>query len=237
MTPDFWLARWQQGEIGWHEDRINLHLSRHWPRLGVAPEERVFVPLCGKSLDLLWLAGQGYRVLGVEISRLAVDAFFAENHLVPQISEESPFLRYRSAQLEILCGDFFDLAPAHLDGVLAVYDRASLIAIPPEVRPSYATQLQEVLRGDVRMLLITLHYDQWEMLGPPFSVKEREVHSLFDGRFGVESLARIDVLEKNQRFRQRGLTRLTEVVYGLGPRDTKTPEGRFAAATGIPALC
>jgi len=219
MTPDFWHARWRRGETGWHETAINVHLQEHWPRLGVKPGERVFVPLCGKSLDILWLAGEGHRVLGVEISRLAVDAFFSENALSPQVAEESPFVRFRAQELEILCGDFFDLNAAHLDGVTSIFDRASLIAMPPEIRPRYAEHLQRLLQVDSRILLITLDYDQSEMSGPPFSVKEDEVRDLFGDRFDIERTARIDVLAENERFRQRGLTRLLEQVYVLKAGD------------------
>jgi len=217
MNPDFWHARWLKGEIGWHENEVNAHLATHWPLLAASPGARVLVPLCGKSLDLLWLAGEGHRVLGVEISPLAVDAFFSENNLTPEITEEPPFLRYRAAELEVLCGDFFDLTAAHLEGVAAVYDRASLIAMPPDMRPRYAQHLAELLRTDVRMLLITMDYDQSEMSGPPFSVSEDEVRNLLGDQFGIERAAQADVLADYDAFQQRGLTGLLEQVYVLRP--------------------
>lgn len=217
MNSEFWHARWRLGEIGWHQDEINVHLQEHWPQLGVKPGERVFVPLCGKTLDLLWLAAQGHRVLGVEISRLAVDAFFAENGLIPEVTEEPPFLRYCVDEIEVLCGDFFDLMPAHLAGVSAVFDRASLVAMPPEVRPRYAGHLRAVLRPEGVALLVTLDYEQAQMSGPPFSVRDDEVRGLLGERFRIERLAVLDVLAENERFRQRGLTRLSERVYALRP--------------------
>jgi len=215
MNPEFWHERWRRGEIGWHATSINLHLQDHWPRLGVAPGARVFVPLCGKSLDLLWLAGQGLWVSGVEISRVAVEAFFADNGLYAEITEDPPFLRYRAAEIEVLCGDFFDLDASRLQGVEGVFDRASLIALPPEARPRYADHLQRLLGPAVRMLLITLDYPQDEMAGPPFAVRDDEVQALFGARFHIEPIARSDVLAENERFRQRGLTRLYEQVYRL----------------------
>ena len=218
MDPDFWHQRWQRGETGWHQDEINLHLQEHWPRLGVAPNEQVFVPLCGKSLDLLWLAGQGHPVLGVEISPVGVEAFFAENGLEPQVTDASPFRRYRVDELTVLCGDFFALTPDHLQGVTAVFDRASLIALPPELRPRYAEHLQGLLRPETRILLVTLDYDQAEMAGPPFSVSEGEVRRLLGGRFDIRRLAELDVWAENPRFQQRGLSRLLERVYALHPR-------------------
>ncbi len=135
----------------------------------------MFVPLCGKSLDLLWLAGQGHPVLGVEISPVGVESFFQENGLKPQVTDAPPFRRYQVDELTVLCGDFFALTPGHLQGVTAVFDRASLIALPPELRPRYAEHLQGLLRPETRILLVTLDYDQAEMAGPPFSVGEDEV--------------------------------------------------------------
>lgn len=217
MNPEFWHARWRQGEVGWHQDEINVHLQEHWARLGASPGAGVFVPLCGKTLDLLWLAGQGHRVLGVEISALAVDTFFAENDLTPEIAEEPPFLRYRVDELEILCGDFFALSPAHLGGVTTVFDRASFVAMPPEMRPGYAEHLQGILRPESKVLLVTLDYDQAEMSGPPFSVPDDEVIDLLGDRFRIDRLSELDVLAENERFRQRGLTRLSERVYSLRP--------------------
>jgi thiopurine S-methyltransferase len=218
MDPDFWHQRWQRGETGWHQDEINLHLQEHWSRLGVAPTEQVFVPLCGKSLDLLWLAGQGHPVLGVEISAVGVESFFRENGLKPQITDAPPFRRYRVDELTVLCGDFFALTPGHLQGVTAVFDRASLIALPPELRPRYAEHLQGLLRPETRILLVTLDYDQAEMAGPPFSVGEEEVRKLLGGRFDIRRLAELDVWAENPRFQQRGLSRLLERVYELHPR-------------------
>jgi thiopurine S-methyltransferase len=218
MNPDFWHERWRRGEIGWHRNEINVHLQEHWPRLAVRPGERVFVPLCGKSLDLLWLAGEGHRVLGVEISTLAVDTFFDENALSPEILDEPPFRRYRAAEIEILCGDFFDLAQVHLDGVTAVLDRASLVAMPPAMRSQYAEHLQGLLPDGAVSLLIAFDYDQSQMEGPPFSVQGVEVRRLFGARFDIEPVARVDVLAENEQLRQRGLSTLAEQVYVLHPK-------------------
>jgi thiopurine S-methyltransferase len=218
MQPEFWHERWRRGEIGWHQQEINLHLQEHWPPPETTRDTRIFVPLCGKTLDLLWLAGEGHRVLGVEISPIAVAAFFSENGLDPTVTDEPPFRRYRVDEIEILCGDFFDLAPEQLSGVGAVFDRASLIALPPKMRPRYARHLQGLLAPETRILLVTLDYEQSEMDGPPFSVTEAEVRALLGERFEISKLDELDVWAENPRFRQRGVTGLVEQVYGLRPR-------------------
>jgi len=219
MDPEFWHQRWQRGETGWHQAEINSHLRELWPRMGIPPGSRVLVPLCGKTLDLLWLAGQGHRVLGVELSRLAVDTFFAENGLGPAVTEEPPFTRHRVDEIEILCGDFFHLTPDHLGAIDAVYDRASLIALPPESRQRYATHLDALLPTAVPRLLITLEYDQTQMAGPPFAVHQPEVESLFSGTHRVEPIAALELIDESPRFRERGLDRLVERVYRLDPGD------------------
>ncbi|MDX5333870.1 MAG: thiopurine S-methyltransferase, partial [Gammaproteobacteria bacterium] len=104
MDPQFWHERWERGEIGFHQAAINPHLEQHWPRLNLPEGTRVFVPLCGKSRDLLWLAGEGHRVVGVEISERAAQAFFEENGLTPVITEAGAFRRYAAQEIEILCG-------------------------------------------------------------------------------------------------------------------------------------
>lgn len=217
MDPDFWLSRWVRGETGWHLNEINAHLQQLWPELGLPPQTRVLVPLCGKSLDLLWLAAQGHRVLGVEISPLAVDAFFAEQDLTPTVTDEPPFRQYRMDELTLLCGDFFDLEPRHLADIGAVYDRAALIALPPPLRQRYAAHLDTLLPTAIPRLLITLEYDQSATAGPPFAVHPSEVESLFAPAHRVVPLAEIDVLDSSPGLRARGLAELKERVYRLEP--------------------
>ena len=215
MNPQLWQQRWQRGELGWHEDAFNRHLAEHWPGLKVAPRSRVFVPLCGKSLDMLWLAGRGHRVLGVEVSEIAAEAFCNENGLTPCITDEPPFRRFAMDEIDILVGDFFDLTSAHLEGVDAVYDRASLIALPPAMRLRYAGHLATLLAAEVQSLLITLDYDPSRMSGPPFGVSADEVRRLFAPAFELERLATFDVIAESPRWRQRGLDWLNEHVFRL----------------------
>lgn len=182
--------------------------------LRLAPGETVFVPLCGKSVDLRWLADQGAHVVCVELSPIAVESFFAEQGLTPRTSKEGGFAVWKSGPIRVLCGDYFALTPAHLAGVQAVYDRAALIALPPERRADYVAHLDRLLPGARRTLLVTLEYPQQQMQGPPFSVAEREVHSLFAGA-RIERLGTQDVLADNPRFREKGLTRLLECAYRI----------------------
>lgn len=218
MHQEFWQERWDRGEIGFHLRDVNPFLRRHWDSLGVAQGSRVLVPLCGKSLDLAWLAGQGLPVLGVELSEKAVEAFFAEHGLEPRIDEHGPFKRYRSESIEILCGDFFALTTQDVRDCHALYDRAALIALPDEMRRRYVAHLTEILPGDCAALLVTLDYPQEQMDGPPFAVSDALVHELYDGRWDVELLEQVDALAGNWKFIERGLTSLAERCYRMRRR-------------------
>jgi thiopurine S-methyltransferase len=216
MDNHFWIERWSKREIGFHQRNINAYLQRHWPSLGLAPATRVFVPLCGKTLDMHWLHEQGHPVIGVEVAREAVADFFSEWGVQPEVVRTGPFERWRTEQIELWCGDFFDLSAADLTDVGAVFDRAALIALPAAVRETYAKKLREVLPTEAQILLVTADYAQHEMSGPPFAVSDAEVRSLFNG-MKIGLLEEIDVSEApdNRRFRERGLTRLVERVYGV----------------------
>jgi len=225
MDNKFWLARWQDNKIGFHQPEFNLHLVSFWHELGVDSGNTVFVPLCGKSQDLLWLHQQGYSVIGIEFSELAVKAFFEENKLpfscssLVQAEDQpaSPFSIWKSEATTLLCGDFFALKSTDLGSVQAVYDRAALIALPAETRQRYVQHFQTLFENDLRVLLVTLEYPQEEMQGPPFSVEESEVLDLYSPFFNVNKVYERDILhiEENTRFMAAGMTRLVEKVYLL----------------------
>ena len=221
MDAGFWHQRWQNAEIGFHQPRPLPLLCKHWPTLGVAPGARVFVPLCGKSLDMVWLAEQGHDVLGVELSPLAVAAFFAERGLLPETFESRygthSVAHWQGRRIELICGDAFTLDAEALRGCDAFYDRAALIALPPTLRERYVAWLDGALPADSRGLLITLEYDQREMTGPPFSVNEDEVRRGFAPRREVTLLERRDLLDDEPGFAARGLRALHTAVYRLNP--------------------
>lgn len=214
MQPEFWLERWQQNQIGFHQGRVNPYLQQYWPQLDIAPGNRVFVPLCGKSGDMLWLRAQGYDVVGVELSELALRAFFEENQLTVEVRSEDGFQVFDSDGIRLYCGDFFHLTRDHLAGVGAVFDRAALIALPPEIRPEYVAHLHGLLSPGAQTLLVAFEYPQSQMQGPPFSVEEAEVRVLYRDA-SIRLLQTADILAQEPRFRDRGVTRLQEKVYAL----------------------
>lgn len=217
MEKDYWLERWKREETGFHQNEVNPYLCQYWQALHLAADSEVFVPLCGKSRDMLWLSEQGHAVLGVETSAVAVQAFFKENGYIPNQTSGENFDRYDASGIRILCGDFFDLIKHDLAKTSAVYDRASLIALPPEMRKRYADHLLSILPPAAQILLITLDYPQQEMAGPPFAVSANEVEALYHERFTIRLLSQLDVLAQEPRFQERGLSRLQESVFLLVP--------------------
>lgn len=215
MDSDFWHARWQADQIGFHQNEINPYLVDFWPTLQLKRQDRVYVPLCGKTLDMIWLLDQGHAIVGSEISPIAVEAFFTENRLKPEIRQEAGCTRWSCDRVEILCGDFFDLTTAGIGRIDALYDRAALIALTQAQRTRYAARIKELLEPQTPGLLVTLNYEQQQMEGPPFAVSSDEVRNLYREGFSVEQLAHTDVLKAQPRFREKGLTTLTESVYRL----------------------
>lgn len=218
MDPAFWHERWEQGQIGFHQPDHHPALLATWPTLGLADRARVFVPLCGRSLDMVWLAARGHDVVGIELSPIAVEGFFAHERLEPRRDRVGPLERWRAGRYELLCGDFFDLGQGLLGDVAGWYDRAALVALPPDLRRRYVERLAGLLPAGARGLLVTVDYDQARMDGPPFSVPPLEVEGLHAEAFDVEPVSRHDCLPENPRFRERGLDALFESSFRLTRR-------------------
>lgn len=215
MEPSFWLDRWQRQDTGFHQTAVHDLLAKHWPSLGLSPGAEVFVPLCGKSSDMAWLAEQGHRVVGIELSELAVASFFAERGLEAAKETSGDHTIWRAGPYELWSGDYFSLPPSATARVAAAFDRAALVAMPPRMQKAYAEKMAGVLPAGSSTLLVSLDFDGNKMSGPPFPIPEREIRDLFGANFGVETLEHRDGLEMSQNLKQRGLTALDEAAYRL----------------------
>ena len=219
MDAEFWHERWNTGSTRFDQPRVHPMLTEHWQRLVGEGGGPVFVPLCGRSIDMEWLAEQGHRVIGNELSPIAVADFFERRQLTPDVRTEGELVVHTAADYELWCGDFFEMPQSALDGVTAVYDRASLVALPPELRRRYADRMTAVLPGSASIFLISFEYDQAEMEGPPFSVTSDEITNLYTDGFIAEHVVAVDVLEGNPDLGARGISRLTETLTVLRRRD------------------
>jgi thiopurine S-methyltransferase len=215
VQPEFWHDRWRTAQIGFHQSAIDRHLTAYWPKLNLAANTHVFVPLCGKSLDLPWLHDQGHTVIGVEISAVAVESFFMEQGIPARRRGLDDFDVYEAERLKLFRGDFFKLTAALLGNVSSVYDRAALISWTPELRAEYVERVTALTRPGTQTLLIAVEYPQAEMSGPPFCVTRDDIDRLYGKRHTIEQLGRHEILSREPRLRARGLTELYEVCYRL----------------------
>ncbi len=215
MEPDFWHRRWRENDIGFHRDDYHKHLTRFWSELNLPTETHVFVPLCGKSRDMIWLAEQGYKVIGVELSALAIEAFFSENNLSPTKQTCGAFAIWRSGPYELWCGDVFALPDTVWQKTSAVYDRASLVAFPPALQKKFADLLIAKLPQTAPIFLITLDYDPNEMDGPPFNVSNERISELFQATHNIKQMHSSPVLDDNPFLEKRGLSQLQESLNVL----------------------
>jgi len=208
--PEFWHGKWASNRIGFHLEDVNPLLIEYWKKTNPNYEDKVLVPLCGKSEDLVWLASKHEDVQGVELSKIAVRAFFAEHFYTPMVTSiNGQHELYQFDELSIYAGDFFT-APVQSADI--IYDRAALVALPEEMRAEYALRLKSLLNPGGRILLVTLDYVQEEMAGPPFSVTEQEVNRLF-GEYKITRLNRDEADEHHPKIAQKGLSRFAEEVY------------------------
>jgi len=223
MEAQYWQKKWDENQIGFHQQQVNKRLTRYWPELELASDSSVFVPLCGKSLDMLWLHQQGHSVLGVELSEIACRAFFEENDLAFEHSTQGSFSRFegvrKNAGICLLAGNFFDLTPEQLAGCGAFYDRASLIAMSNKFRVQYAEHLGRILSPGSRGLLLTIDYDASKMQGPPFPVADELARSLLEVDCKMDELMYLSGPERVGNLANRGLETLDERVYRLERND------------------
>ncbi len=195
--------KWASNVIGFHLPDTNPILTQYWSALEPKRNETVFVPLCGKSMDLDWLAERHHSVTGVELSQIAVRAFFAERLYTPTVTQLSSTLElYEFDEFTIYSGDYF-VAP--IEAADLIYDRAALVALPKEMREEYVQVLRSRLKEGGRILLVTLDYDQNEMAGPPFSVPEEEVRALFSG-MKITRLQRDEADAEHPKIKKRAIS-------------------------------
>lgn len=219
MRSEFWHSVWEEGKIGFHAEKTNPFLMKFWPQMGLSAGDPVFVPLCGKSLDMLWLAEQKHPVLGVELSPIAAQDFFTENNLPHEVRPEGSFMTYQGGDIEILAGNYFDMTAGQFRDIKAVYDRAALVALPETMRQDYARQMSELLPAEAKVLLLTFEYDQSIVTGPPHSISYTEVRRLFESKFLIERLDSRDLIEKAPRFKSAGLDSFVQSIYLLDKLD------------------
>ncbi len=219
MDQNFWLKRWEDAETGFHRAKPHPLLAAHWSELNLAKESQVFVPLCGKSSDMIWLAERGHKVVGAELSPIAVDGFFADLDLTPKVENNTGLELKTAGPYRIWQSDVLELTRCDVGEIDSIYDRAALVALPPDMQANYAHLLTHLLSVGGQLFLVSLSYDQNEMKGPPFSISNETIQRLFAKHFEiVHRTTNSDALGESQNLKERGLTALTESLYILTRR-------------------
>lgn len=212
MHANYWHERWQSNRIGFHEENTNPTLEKHFDQLGLQPSSRIFVPLCGKSLDMIWLLSQGHQVIGAELNPLAIQQFFTSISLTPSTTSLGDVTCHHVEHLTIFEGDIFKLSASLVGHIDAIYDRAALVALPKTMRPDYTKHLQTITET-AQQLLITYEYPEDAMQGPPFSVSADEVQQHYKQAYTIELLETIPT--SNQRMKT---AQANEKVWQLSPQ-------------------
>ncbi len=187
MEASFWHQKWQRGEIAFHQNQANALLVAHFEKLNLRYGSRIFLPLCGKTLDIAWLLARGYQVVGAELSEIAIDELFQSLNLKPQVAQNGTLLHYSAKDVDLYVGDIFDLSASVLNQVDAIYDRAALVALPAEIRKQYASHLTNITHV-APQLVITYEYNQALIDGPPFSVCEEELKRCYGTAYAMTAL-------------------------------------------------
>ena len=194
MNAKFWHSRWQEKRIGFNQSTVNPLLMRYFKQLNVPAGSRIFVPLCGKSIDMAWLAAQGYDVVGVELVETAVQEFFTEQNISPTVHQyaDNPAIKYYQGQLSgqtitLWVADIFALSSENIGSVNGVYDKAALIALPADMRVQYSEQMHQ-LSANSPQFIITLAYDQSKKAGPPFSISSEQIQQYYGDNYHISEL-------------------------------------------------
>jgi thiopurine S-methyltransferase len=187
MEKNFWHQKWENNQIGFHNPEPNPLLVQYFEKLSLKKDQRIFLPLCGKTLDIGWLLSKGYRVVGSELSELAVQQLFEELDIEPEISSHNKLKCYSSKDIDIFVGDIFNLTGKMLSPVDAIYDRAALVALPYEMRKQYSSHLLNIT-DKAPQLILCFEYDQELVNGPPFSISEDEIQEHYSKSYEVNHL-------------------------------------------------
>ncbi len=206
MELSYWQSRWKKGNIGFHLDEVYPGLLEHWEALQISQGSTVLVPMCGKSMDLKWLADRVNKVVGVEVSDVAVQDFFLDHNLSPVESSFANFSIFKARNIELWCGDFFKLPVHKFQHPDLIYDKGAIVAFPQKMRKKYSDILKNLCSSNTKLLIQHFEYRKIEMNGPPFSVPCSEIEELFGDDFSIKQLDNKSLeIKRFEKFIKRGL--------------------------------
>ncbi|MBK22593.1 MAG: hypothetical protein CME70_01195 [Halobacteriovorax sp.] len=212
MEKEFWLNKWNQNSIGFHRSEYHPELLKYITKFEEL-EKSVLVPLCGKSLDLIYLKDQGFNVVGIEFSKKACEEFFNENNIEYQIITEDGFEIFESDKIHLYCGDYFKFVPR--EKLNFAYDRAAIVALDPNNRKAYADQYAKNINAGGKLLMLTFEYDQSKCQGPPWSTEEYFIYEYFEKEFDIDILENSQIKVGNPRMQEAGVSTALQKTFLL----------------------
>lgn len=217
MDKEYWQQKWQTQDTRWHQPAAHPLLQAYASRLKLRKGDTILVPLCGKTKDMIWLAEQGYHVIGVEISPIACDDFFSEWQVSVTKKSVGSFIHYQHQDLEIYCGDIFDLTAQQLPSIQAIFDCRALVALPEALHQRYLQHLFDCAGQEALLFLLTVESTS-KVIGPPFSVNEDAVRTLLAGHRRIELLARTINPVVPKHLIAKGYQDFIEAAYLIQPQ-------------------
>lgn len=213
---NFWQQHWSDGQTAFHLDDIHPDLQVFLPVLSLELGDTVFVPLCGRTLDIGYLLNVGYNVIAIEMVEYAVQQLFNQLSIVPEVSGWKQGKCYRADHLTVYVGNYFDLSSDECAEVSAIYDRAALAAMPYKLQQRYCQHL-----GDItvyaKQLVIASAFDQTKMQGPPFTITPQHIQQYYGQHYTIELLNEIETIKEEMDFQKQQLDSFIRRTYLLTP--------------------
>ena len=197
MDKEFWHNLWENNQIGFHLNEVNELLLKYFDNLNLSKASTIFVPLCGKSLDIPWLLSKGHKVVGIELNEGAIKELFKSMKITPEVSQDNSMIVYKSENITIFVGDIFDLSYEQTGHIDVIYDRAALVALPEQMRVQYTAHILNITKS-APQLLISLEYNQSLRDRAPFSVTKDEISDHYKEHYKISLLYCSDTTVKSK---------------------------------------
>ncbi|XP_013388873.1 probable thiopurine S-methyltransferase [Lingula anatina] len=190
---DGWIGAWERNSTRWHMPNVNCFLEEFLDVLLAGKKAaKILVPLCGKTIDMKWLADLGHTVIGVDGAEKAATEFFTEQNIAYKVEPcdaiQGTLCCSMDNKIRIYVGDFFKFNQDFEGQFDAIWDRASLVAIDESDRLQYVNILNSVLKPGCHCLIEAMDFIPSEKSGSPHAIPLECVRELFGNDYNVKLL-------------------------------------------------
>ena len=168
MPLDFWSQVWQEGTIRFHQKDYNSQMISFFKDMDLKGKS-VFIPLAGKTKDILFFLEKRSFVTAIEFVESAIIDFFKENNIHYTKKDST----YFAPNLTFHCMDYFKFEVSAPFDVL--YDRASQVVFNSELRPAYYDHMKTLISPQTIVLLAAIDHSGPSDYGPPYKISPAEV--------------------------------------------------------------